>query len=290
MVALRFPALCLAALLALITSAAADPALFAVSDEDTTVYVFGTVHMLRSDEDWQGATISDALAASDAVYFEADVYTIDPSVMQSVVVRHGFFQNGEDLSAYLSGDEWQALAIYAAQIGLPIDALLPMQPWFAAITLATVAAMAEGLDPDSGVESLLHEDIAKTDIERRYFETVEQQIRFLSDLPMDIQIQLLNETVTESDTSMDTMDALVAAWREGDLDRLDELANGSMREAFPDLYDAVILRRNRNWADELTVLMETPGTYFVAVGSAHLPGDKGLINLLRGEGYAVARQ
>lgn len=286
----RLPLIALGTFLLFITSAFAEPALFAVSDDDTTIYVFGTVHMLRSDEDWQGPTISEALTASDAIYFEADVYTIDPSVMQGVVLRHGFFRNGEDLSAHLSGEEWQALATYAAQIGLPIDALLPMQPWFAAITLTTVAAMGQGLDPDSGVESHLHEDIAKTDIERRYFETVEQQIRFLSDLPMDIQVQLLNETVAEADSSMDTLDALVAAWREGDLDQLDELANGSMREAFPDLYDAVILRRNQNWAEELTVLMETPGTFFVAVGSAHLPGDEGLLNLLRGEGYAVARQ
>lgn len=290
MMVLRLSLAAIFAVFAFTVTAAAEPALYTVRDDDTTVYVFGTVHMLRNDEDWQGPTISEALAASDAVYFEADVYTIEPAEMRGVVLRHGMLQNGEYLSEYLSAEEWEALADYSNGLGLPSDALLPMRPWFAAITLTTFAAMTEGLDPYSGVESLLHQDIAETDIERRYFETVEQQIQFMADLPLDIQTELLNQAVAESDTTMDTMDALIAAWREGDMEALDDLANGAMRDASPALYEAIILDRNRNWAEELTTLMETPGTFFVAVGSAHIPGEAGLVSLLQEEGFSVARQ
>jgi len=278
------------ALFFFLTPALADPALFRVSDGDTTIYVLGTVHLLRSDEDWRTPAIDAALEASDAVYFEADVHGADDNDLQNMVLRYGMLPRGETLDEELSASDWDEVTAYAATVGLPPEALSPMRPWFAAITLTTFAAMNEGLDPNAGVDTSLYWDLEGTAIERRYFETVQQQTRFLADLPDDIQIQFLMESVEDADANQQDLDDIIAAWRAGNMDRIDALTNGAMRATYPQVYESVIAARNRAWADDLRDLMATPGTFFVAVGAAHLPGEEGLLNLLRDDGFTVMRQ
>lgn len=271
------------------TAVSAEPALFEISDEDTSIYLLGTVHLLPQGSQWRSEAIEEALARAGTLYLEANVYDASPATSQRLIGEYGVLPFGETLSDHLSRDQWSSVLTYARDLGLPQTALNAMQPWFAAVTLTTVAAMQEGYNPGAGVDAALHADWADRAEDRRYFETYEEQLSFLADMPMEIQVQFLMESVIGGEGEMDVLEQLIAAWLAGDMALIDSLANGSMRDAFPEVHEALIVRRNVKWAEELSGVMQTPGVVFVAVGAAHMPGDQGILNLMEDAGYRVSR-
>jgi len=286
---IRTMTVAIASVFFLAAQALAEPALYEVSDDDTTLYLFGTVHLLDPNAQWRSEAISAALNASNAVYFEVDVYGASPQEMQDVVTRHGILQDGKTLDSILSRSEWQVVSTFSEGLGLPPVVLANMQPWLASITLTTFLSAGEGLSPNAGVDFSLYHSLNGTGVERRFFETVEEQIRFFADQPQDIQVRMLMQVVESGVDDLELIDEVIAAWQVGDLDLLDSLTNVPMIEEYPQIYDVIILRRNRAWAVELSRLMDEPGTYFVAVGAMHIPGDSGVVNLMEEEGYAVTR-
>jgi len=270
-------------------TALAEPALFEVSDEDTSIYVLGTVHLLDPDMPWRSDAIDTAFDEADAVYFEADVYGADPQDMQALVVQYGLLDQGTTLPSMMSKDDWEMISSFSQNLGLPSEALATMRPWLASITLSTLMSANMDLTANGGVDFSLYSGMNGTGIERRYLETVEEQIVFIADLAPEVELNMLIETVADAEEGMELLGELVEAWFAGDVDRVDELANGSMMDGFPEVYEAIIVGRNLTWAEELDGLMEIPGTYFVAIGAAHVPGEHGILNLMREAGYNVSR-
>ena len=278
------------AVLAFVRFAIAEPALYAISDEDTTLYVLGTFHLLPPGTDWRSDTIAGALDASDAVYFEADVWGVDPATMQGTVLQHGYFGDGTLLPSLLTDDEWAAVVAMGAGFGMPADAIAPMRPWFAAVTYTTVLAMSRGYNPATGADATLYVELRRQGRDLRFFETYDEQMEFLSSFSQEVQARMLMETVLHADEAAGQFDTMYQLWVAGDLDGLDALGNGAMRSEYPDVYQAIIVDRNERWVEELSELMETPGTYFVAVGSLHLPGPEGVLSGMGEAGYEVTRQ
>src|SRR5690606_35568431 len=143
---------CLVLLLA--AAAIARPALWAVKDADTTIYLFGTVHLLPNDADWHDATLDRAVADSQALYIE--LTDDDPGNMMALVLRDGL-DAAHLLSNQLDADEQQRLRTVATEAGVPsgMQALNVMRPWLAALTLTTAPRLKAGLDPEHGVDKQL---------------------------------------------------------------------------------------------------------------------------------------
>ncbi len=148
--------------------------------------------------------------------------------------------------------------------------------------------MASGYDPASGVEATLWpmaEEAGKT---LAYFETLDEQISFFADLPQDIEVRLLEQTMSDFESGPDQLDTLVTSWAEGDQAAIDAVMNGQMRTEAPEVHDIIIVQRNERWAEEIAGILDGSGTAFIAVGSGHLPGEQGVISLLRDRGIEVA--
>ncbi len=269
-------------------SALADPALVEVSDEDTTIYILGTVHALRPGVEWQSDEIDRAFQASEAIYFETDMWSPSAQGMMAQVLIRGLNPQGVTLSATMSKEAWRVVAAYASQHGLPEQGLERMQPWLASLVLGSASQSRSGVELSEGVDQQLLAQSIKQSRELRHFNSAEEQVRFLSDLPLEIQSAMLLDTVRQREVHTGLSDGLLNAWLSGDLDTLDAIVNRSMREFSPELFEVIIVGRNASWVEELTSLMEVPGVYFVAVGAAHLPGDYGLIELMRAQGFDVS--
>lgn len=231
--------------------------------------------------------MEQALSASDAIYFEADVWSGGEQHMAAIVQEHGINPEGVTLSASMSKEAWNTVSAYAAQYGIPAEGLEQLQPWLATVTLGMVSLMAQGYDQNSGVDMRLHSQLSAEARELRFFEGAEEQIRFLADLPLETQISMLLDTVRQASETPDAVDRMLEAWLAGDLEALDEIGNHPMQEFSPGLFDALIVYRNESWVDDLSNLMDTPGVYFVAVGTLHLPGEYGIIELMRERGFDV---
>lgn len=269
-------------------TAVADPTLWRISDEDSEIYVFGTVHILRPDIEWQTEEVMAAFEASDTIYFEAPVN--DPAEaagMQQAVMATAFNPAGVTLSSMVSEETWSQIEAFAPQIGASAGQLEPFRPWFATLNIGVGFIVSSGYQPGSGVEATLWplaNDAGKT---LAYFETVEEQIGFFANMSDEVSADLLEQTMAEIEAAPDQLDELVTAWANGDQAAIDAVMNGQMQEEAPELYDVVIVGRNEVWANDIEELLAGSGTAFIAVGAGHLPGEEGVINMLRERGIEV---
>lgn len=266
--------------------AAADPALWVVRDEDSTLYLLGTVHVLRPDTVWRTPAIDAALADADALWIEVE--TDDPEAMRPLVARHGLDPD-HPLSSKLTAEQKARLDAAAAGMGISGAALEPFRPWLAALQISMGPLMKAGYDPASGVESKLKAAAREAGKPIRTLETLEQQIGFFADLPPAVELAFLLSALDEMDSGPAMLDALVAAWSAGDVAALDDLMVAELAADYPDLHEALLVRRNRDWAGQIQTLLAGEGVSVIAVGAAHLVGDDSVQAQLTARGMTVER-
>ena len=275
-------------------SEAEAPAIWAMSDEDSTVYLLGTVHILHPDLDWRTPYLDTVLEEVEQVWFEADTLSPEANAqMTTLIPQLGLNTTDTPMTQRLSDEANADLATFAGRLGANPDqlraALDPYQPWIATIQLAVLQMQAAGYDPASGVEVVLNQRLADQDKTFHYLETVEEQLRFFADMPYETQLANLELSLHEAVENPDMFDDLVGAWAEGDMDRLNEIMNSDMREQTPELYDVILVQRNRNWAPEIAAALDGDEDVLIAVGAGHMPGEEGVIALLQARGLEVHR-
>lgn len=251
-------------------SALAEPALWAIKDHDSTIYLFGTIHVLKPDTAWRSAKIDKALTSSGDLTLEI-VGADDMAVMQPLILKYGIDQ-AHPLSSKIAADKYQHATEVAQAGGVPPQALNMMRPWLAAVSLSMLPVIKAGYDPKSGVEFVLANEIKAAGKAQKAFETPEQQIRFFADLPAKTEADFLNSTLDEIDEGVGKIDKMVAAWAAGDTAALEAQFISEMRGQYPELYDLLITQRNQDWAQQLKIKLAGSGVSFVAVGSGHLVG------------------
>lgn len=270
---MRHAVLALLAALALAllpTPTLAKPALWVVKDADTTLYLFGTIHLLPKNADWHYDALDHALAQSDALVVE--ITDDNPANMTALVLRLGI-DAAHPLSSLLSSSDFHRLDLAARKAGLPgTTALNVMRPWLATLTLTLAPLTKAGLDPARGVDRQLRDMMTKAGKPVRALETAEQQIHFLADMPTAMQLDMLRQTVREADHASIELQALLDAWQAGDDAGIARLENDLMKRETPALYQRLLVQRNAAWAGRIKAMLDTPGTVFIAVGAAHLAG------------------
>jgi uncharacterized protein len=279
---------CFATLLVMALPVSAHPALWAVRDADTTIYLFGTVHLLPHDTDWHFPALDKALADSDVLYVE--ITDDDQANMTALVLRYGM-DMAHPLSGLLTPFDRDRLGRAARLANVPggIAALNVMRPWLAALTLTVAPLTQAGLDPAEGVDKQLRASMEEAGKPVRALETAEEQIRFLADMPQALQVALLRSTLRDTDHATVDLKAIIAAWKDGDEAALARLENDLMHREEPELYQRLLVERNEAWAKRIAGLLDRPGTVFIAVGAAHLAGPDSVQAQLARSGIATER-
>ncbi len=268
--------------------ARAEPALWAIKDADSTIYLFGTVHYLRPQTAWRSAKVDAALRASRELILEVPADPADQASLAGAVQTLGL-DPARPLSARMTPADRARLSAAARSLGLDARVLEPMRPWLAALTLSVVPAIKAGYDPQAGVEQALSKLAREQALPISGLETGVQQIRFLADLPEAAQQQFLSSTLDDIDEAVRQIDGLVAAWAAGDLKTLEAEFVGATKTDYPTLYDVLIVRRNRAWAEALKARLAGAGVSFVAVGAGHLVGPDSVQAELEKLGVKVQR-
>ena len=268
----------------------AEPALWVVRDPDSTVYLFGTVHLLKSDTAWRTPAVEEALARSGEVWFEL-AETGDEAASQKIAAallpRLGF-DRSSPLSSRLTATERREMAEAAATLGLQPAQLEPMRPWLAALTFSLAPIVKAGYDPKLGVDTLLAAAARAQGKPIRAFETMEQQFRFFADLPPETELQMLREVLDDVDRGPQVLEALAAAWAAGDQSAFERLFVDELRDS-PELYEVLLDDRNEAWAEAIAERMKGAGVSFVAVGAGHLTGPDSVQAKLAARGLRAER-
>ena len=271
------------------TPAAAEPALWSVKSGRSTVYLFGTVHVLRKDTAWRSPKIDAAFARSRDLWLE--ITDDDPGKVQDLLETLGI-DRAHPLSTKASPKDIARLPGVAAALGAKGGEAMfePMQPWFAAVTITLAPIVAAGFDPQSGVDRKLKAQAKAAGKRLHAFETGESQLHFLADLPNAVQVEYLESALDDFDKGPAKLDALVTNWRNGDVEALAKTELADMKADQPEIYRTLLVDRNRRWAAAIVQRLKRPGVSFIAVGAAHLAGPDSVQAMLAARGVKVRRE
>jgi uncharacterized protein YbaP (TraB family) len=273
---------------ALARPAVAEPALWRVQGPHATIYLFGTVHVLKPSTQWRTPKIDQAFKSSTSLYEEitdAD----DPSAAQPLLLKYGL-DPAHPLTTKLDDAAKAELATVGGSLGLLPSQLEPMRPWLASLMISVLPVVKAGYDPKSGVDNVLKADAAAMGKPLLAFETLEQQVRFFADLPQKQEVDYLMSTLDDAAKGAAELDELVDSWASGDTKRLEELMNGDLTSKYPTLYKILLVDRNKAFAAQVETLLKGEGTIFVAIGAGHLVGPDSVQADLARDGIKAVRQ
>jgi uncharacterized protein YbaP (TraB family) len=279
-------ALPLIAALAAALPASAQPPIWVVRDQDSTIVLFGSVHMLPPGMDWRPQALDTAIQDADDIWFELPLNADDSREAAQIAATRGLLPKGETLSARLSPAGRRRLEKIAKAENLSMEALERMRPWLAEVTLGVAQLAHGGANGSDGVERTL-DKAAPATAKRRAFETPEQQIAFFADAPEKDQVASLEHSLREMEKDPGEYSKLLKAWMAGDLKTLEREGLKPMRRATPVIYQRLVLERNARWADAIAARLRGSGETVVVVGAAHLIGRDGVPAMLRRRGLTV---
>ena len=247
----------------------ADPALWVVKDRDTTIYLFGTVHVLKPGLRWFDEGVKKAFDASQQVVLEYPLASDEES--KAVLLSLAIDPDGPPLTEKLHANKRAAYAAALAKLGRPPAALDRVYPWFAAITLTQLMLQQAGYSLTSGAERTIDAAAKAAGKPVTGLETLQQQLGFFASLSEADQIAFLESGVDDLDKGEQQIGEMVADWAKGDPDALATVMNSDI-DKLPNLYKVLLVDRNKRWAWWINERMKQPGTVFIAVGAGHLAG------------------
>lgn len=257
----------------------ADPALWVVRDKDTTIYLFGTIHVLKPGLSWFDDGVKKAFDSSKEVVLE--LVMPDAAAMQALVMAKGIAHDGIPLTQRLPEAKRPALAKALTDLGLPATAFDSMEPWYAATNLSLLPLLKKGYDVSNGPEQSISKAAAAQGKPVTGLETAEEQLNIFDSLSMPAQVAFLTNTIDEMPKLDATMNTMVDSWAKGDPDALGRTLNDDL-DASPEVKKALLVDRNKRWAFWISNRMKQPGTVFIAVGAGHLAGKDSVLEQLRG--------
>lgn len=265
--------------------APSGPALWRVADDDTTIYLFGTVHALPADTDWLDERIESALASSGSLVTEIHLTPAEEARAPATFLQQGQLPEGQSLRDMLSEEQRPAYEAALSRIGLPASAYDRFEPWLAAVNLSMIPLLKAGYDPASGVEKTLEQRAAGK--QREALESLDYQVALFDGLPRETQINYLMEAATNIDRIVPQLDSMVAEWLAGDAEGLADLMNAGLKDEV--LVELLLYRRNESWSAWIDDRLDRPGTVFIAVGAGHLAGERSVQSVLEQRGIASKR-
>ncbi|HWH18513.1 MAG TPA: TraB/GumN family protein [Allosphingosinicella sp.] len=268
----------------------ANPAMWVVKDADTTIYLFGTIHVLDGRQDWFNDEVKAAFDASEEVVLEARLPE-SPSELQPLLrkyIRQGVDHSGRTLSSKLPADIKAKYDKALSAAGVPPQTFEPLKPWFASMAMTQIVTPAPSFNIGYGPEAILTQAARARGMPIGELEGMEYQLRLFDAMPEAQQVALFGQMLDGAGKTDQAAPPMLVAWSAGDADGLARLINASIKDDGP-LYDLMFTSRNRNWAEWIRNRLDKPGTVFVAVGAGHLAGKNSVQQLLGERGILSER-
>ena len=270
--------------------AAERSVVWSVRGEHNTVYLFGSIHVLRPGDVGLPGAAQAAYDDAEQVVMEIDMddpALADPTAMAAQMQRYARLPAGQSLESVL-GDDYALVAGRTEEAGLELSTLDGFAPWFVGMLVLQLEMAKRGFDPAHGIEQQVTERAARDGKPIRGLETPADQFAVLAGLSLPEQKRFLLMTLEETELADARLDQLLAAWRTGDTATLAGVLSEEF-EDFPELYRPLTEDRNRAWVDQLTPLLDDRDDYLVVVGALHLVGRNSVVDLLRKRGYRVTQ-
>jgi uncharacterized protein len=266
---------------------AAGP-VWAIHGAHNTVYLAGSVHVLPENDSALPAAFDRAYKDSTKLVMEVDLAKLDPMEAGSWMAEHGTLPPGTHLRSVVGEQTYARVSATASQLGLPMVALDHQAPWMVGIELSEQAYEHAGFSGEQGVEEQLVARVQTDGKATAGLETVPEQLGGLLGLSREDQVRMLEQSLDDLKDLQGDMNDILVAWRRGDANHLAALLS-SEYDAFPALYRPLVTLRNERWLPQIEGFLKGSDNVMVVVGSLHLVGKGGLLELLRKDGYTATQ-
>jgi len=262
--------------------------LWQVKGKTNTVYLLGSLHVMTPDQYPLPDPIEQAYLKSRMIVLEANPDDTAGPAFQESLIKLGLFPPGQRLRQHLSSATHTRLRQKVESNGLKMAEFERLRPWLAGVTLGALEFQRLGFSPEYGIDQHFFGRARKDGKKAAFLETADFQISLFSSL-VDAEAEtLLRQMLDEMDELKPLATDMLNAWRTGNDERLYQLVHKGFTD-YPDLYEKIMLNRNRNWIPDLERLLGADQDVFVVVGAGHLVGPGSVVDLLRKRGYSIRR-
>jgi uncharacterized protein len=262
--------------------------LWAVKGDHNTVYLLGSVHVLKAANSDLPPEALRAYTSARALVMEINLNDVSANKLFSSMLDLETLPTGMTLAGALGPDAYNRFAAHANPVGLDPEFLSHFQPWFAVQMLNKLEMAKLGFDLNAGVDLQLAKRAQSDHKDIIGLETIEEQLEIFAHLSLDQQRQYVLYSLADVDNTASALDAIVSAWRTGDIKVLEQ-SLGQGLEKFPDLYSKLTTDRNRKCLPTIIGFLNDDHDYLVIVGALHLVGRDGIVELLKRQGYEVVQ-
>jgi hypothetical protein len=267
----------------------AQSSVWKISDGLHTMYLGGTIHVLRSSDFPLPHEFDDAYSKSDYVVFETDLSPSQSQELQKLLMRKMFLPSGQTLAQKLSPKTYTALILYLNSQGYNPAMFDRLEPWAVMMTLTQQKLSSIGID-QGGVDSYYSKRALLDKMPQKYLESIQEQSAIITEIGEGEEDMMILQTLEDMNELNTIMTWMVQDWREGKTERLERELVAEMMQESPKMYHRILVQRNNEWMPKLINMMREEKRGFVLVGAMHLLGNDGLLEQFRKAGYSVERE
>jgi len=263
--------------------------LWKVDSDQNSLYILGSIHLLNKETYPLKNNIENAFEQTNKLVLEIDLRSANPEKIQQLMLQKSASIDGTLLQQNVSDETYESVARRAKDLGIDLRLLNSFKPWIVATTMAAVKLQQLGFDPKLGIDQYFAERAIQSNKPTVGLETAEFQFDLFDQFSTKDQELLLRQSLAEMDRLERNVAQIVGAWKSGDVDSLEGHLLAGMRD-YPEIHRKVIDDRNRRWLPQIEGLLSRGENALIVVGAAHLVGNNGIIQLLKGRGYKVEQR
>ncbi|MCK5849342.1 MAG: TraB/GumN family protein [Kiritimatiellae bacterium] len=270
------------------TQASAESSVWKAQKGESVIYMGGTCHLLRESDFPLPAEFDKAYKDSDILVFETDIGKINDLSTQQKLMAKAMYADASTIDKHLSPEVYSMLSEYCASNSISFTVLRQLKPSIIVVMLTTVELMKQGVTKE-GVDMFFYKLATKDEKVVKKLETIDEQINFIVAMGEGNEDEFITHSISEMKDIKQDYEALVSAWKKGEVENLNKLMITELKTELPKLYKDLIVDRNRNWLPIIDAYHKTPEREFVLVGVGHLVGADGIIAALKKKGYKVEK-
>jgi uncharacterized protein len=263
--------------------------LWELHGKHNTVYLLGSIHVLRPSDYPLPPVMLEAYGNAKSVLMEVNLEEISSEQVQAEMLASAILPEGKTLPDVLGKERYGRADALAHEVGIQLSMFDQFAPWFAAEAISQLQLTQLGFQPEAGVEMYFMERARNDGKSVAGLETVHDQISLFQNMPLDTQAEYLVSSLEQAHDLPKEVDTMVHAWQRGDAQWFaNQLQSELGRD--PRLYQAVLGARNRKWVPKIEALLNDDKNYLVIVGTGHLVGQGSVIELLKKDGIGATQR
>lgn len=266
----------------------AETSLWKVSKAGSEIFIGGTIHVLSISDYPLPEEFEQAYQRADMIVFETDLAIMAQPEVQQQFLQRVIYRNGRTIEDYVRPQTYQILVDYVASTELRMEALKSFKPPLLMITLLMAELNRLGM-ADIGVDDYFNQKARVDGKVLGELESFQVELSVIEKMGKNHEDEMILSTIKEMKELSSVMHELKQAWRSGNLFLLEKIGISDMKVEYKDLYQLLLVNRNKAWMPKIEAFLKTPEIEFVLVGALHLVGSDGIISRLRAIGYKVER-